>query len=221
MRIRATPTGILRSVLTVREEREISRDSGNRLAGTHVRAAALALICLALGLFLSGCGGARQDTNAPSGTWKVNVLRWKFPPRQPLGTPVNFALRIRNADSREIPQLILTVYGLQTLIYQPGAASTVRPIWLPDDVKFAEVTPYNSKLAKSYNLGPLAAGATKQYSIPLTPLRRGTHNVGYKLSPDLFGDGKLVFAVRGGQAEATRSVVIDPTPTFARRFLDQ
>ena len=204
----------------MREERDISRESGNRLAGTRLRAAALALICLALGLLLAGCGGTRQDANAPSGTWKVNVV-WTFPARQPLGTPVKFTLHVHNADSRTIPQLILTVNGLQTNVYQPGAASTVRPIWLPDDVKFAETTPYNSKLATSYNLGPLAAGVTKTYSIPLTPLRRGTHIVGYSLAPDLFGDGKVVFAVRGGKAEAERSIFIDPTPTFAQKFLNQ
>jgi hypothetical protein len=203
------------------EETDISRDSGEPHKRRRLRGVAVVLACLAVAVLIAGCGGKRQDANGSSGTWKVSVLRWKFPPRQPLGKPVEFKLRVRNNDSRDIPQLIVTVTGLQAQVSQPGAASTIRPIWLPDDVNYANVTPYNAALSKSYNLGKLAAGATTTFSLPLTPLRRGTHTVGYKLSPDLFGDGKLVFSLRGGPAQATRTVAIDPTPTFAKKFLDQ
>lgn len=172
-------------------------------------------MALALTLALGGCGGGeRQDANAPSGTWKVSVLEWHFPKDQPLGTPQNFTIKVRNDDSKTIPQLILTIDGLKRVVYQPGAASDVRPNWLPKDVQYATVTPYNSPLALSYDLGALDPGAVRTYTINLSPLRRGTHKVGYRLAPALFGDNKIVNSSDGSDATATREVTINPTPVF-------
>lgn len=184
-----------------------------RRAGTPLRLAMLALT-LTVAMMLAGCGGSRQDADAPSGKWEVSVLEWKFAKKQPLGTPQNFELKVRNEDSRAIPELILTISGLKTVVYQPGAASDVRPIWLPKDVDYGVVTPYNSPLQMSFNLGPLDPGAIETYTLNLTPLRRGSHEVGYRLSPSLFGDGTIVNADDGSEAAATRTVAIDPTPVF-------
>jgi hypothetical protein len=168
-----------------------------------------------LALVLAGCGGGeRQDANAPSGTWEVTVTDWNFPETQPLGRPVDFELTVRNDDQRDIPQLIVTIAGLKQFVEQRNAATITRPIWIVNDVNYSDVTPYNSALATSYNLGPLAAGDTKEYKIGLTPLRRGEHRVGYSLSGDLFGKAKLVRAEDGGIAGETRVVRIDPTPDF-------
>ncbi len=166
-------------------------------------------------LVLSGCGDEKsQSANAPSGTWKVTVVDWKFAKDQPLGQPQDFTVVVRNDDSRQIPQLILTISGLKTVVYQPGAASAVRPIWLPKEVAYANITPYNSTLSTSYNLGPLDPDETATYTVNLTPLRRGSHEVGYRLAPDLFGDNKIVNAADGSDAAETRTVAINPTPVF-------
>lgn len=182
----------------------------------------LALVLVALLAFpLAGCGsGEPQNANAPSGTWSVLVEEWKFPKRQYLGTPTDFTLKIRNTDTREIPQLIVTISGLRTEVKQVGAASEVRPIWLTSEVDYANVTPYNSALASSYNMGPLAAGDVKTYTVKLTPLRRGSHEVGYKLAADLFGGAKIVDP-DDAPAEDTRTVAIDPTPQFDDEFFNE
>jgi hypothetical protein len=173
-----------------------------------------------LAIPLAGCGSSqRQDANAPSGTWSVIVEEWKFPKRQYLGTPTDFTMRIRNTDTRDVPQLIVTIDGLRTVVKQVGAASEVRPIWLTQDVNYANVTPYNSAVATSYNLGPLAAGDVKTYTVKLTPLRRGDHKVSYTLAGDLYGKAKLVDE-NNDPATDSRTVAIDPTPQFDKSFFE-
>lgn len=184
------------------------------------RVAAIAL-ALVIALVLSGCGGGkRQDANAPSGNWKVTVLDWKFAVHQPLGTPQPFVIQVRNDDTRTIPNLVVTIGGLKTIVYQPGAASTVRPIWLTQDVDYANSTPYNSQLSQSFNMGPLDPGDVQTYSVMLTPLRRGEHEVSYTLHPDLFGSGQVVNESDGMSASETRTVAIDPTPVFDEKLFE-
>lgn len=174
-----------------------------------------------LGLLLAGCGGSeRQDEGAPSGTWEVTVLDWKFAETQPLGEPQDFVLKVRNDDTRAIPQLIVTIGGMRTIVYQPGAATDIRPIWLLKEPDYANVTPYNAKLSSSFNLGKLEPGETATYTVNLTPLRRGKHTVSYRLSPALFGENKVVNASDGSLATAEREVVIDPTPVFDDDFFN-
>lgn len=171
-------------------------------------------------LALSGCRQEAQNADAPTGTWRASVLEWKFPKEQPLGTPVDFELKIRNDDERTIPEVVLTISGLKTAVEQPGAASKFRPIWLPNDVNYADVTPYNSTLASTYNLGSLASGDTKTYKLGLTPLRRGEHQVGYSLAASLYGGARIV-----GEDDQTlgdnRIVAIDSTPKFDKSFFEK
>lgn len=171
-------------------------------------------------LALSGCGQEAQNADAPTGTWQASVLEWKFPKEQPLGTPVDFVLKIRNDDERTIPEVVLTISGLRTEIEQAGAASKVRPIWLPNDVNYADVTPYNAALASTYNLGSLASGDTKTYKLGLTPLRRGEHQVGYTLAAGLYGGARLVGADDQTLGD-NRIVAIDPTPEFDKSFFEK
>jgi hypothetical protein len=185
----------------------------------RVLAAAIAAVAL---LSLAGCGpNQRQDADAKSGTWKVIVEEWKFPKTQYLGTPTSFELRVRNTDSEAIPQLILTIAGLKTRVYQPGAASEVRPIWLTSEVNYAQSTAYNSPLATSFDLGPLEAGDVTTYTVKLTPLRRGSHEVGYSLAGDLFGNAKIVNNEDDSPAADARTIAIDATPQFDDKFFDE
>jgi hypothetical protein len=190
-----------------------------RRAGSRLRTTLLvpvAVLGLLLALPLAGCGGESQSEGAPSGTWKATVLDWKFPKKQPLGIPQNFTIQVRNDDTRAIPQLVVNVSGLRTFVEQPGAASLVRQIWLTKDVDFGGISPYNSPLSQSFNLGKLDPGDVATYTVNLTPAMRGPHEVGYRLAPALVGNNQIVNAADGTAAAATRNVVIDPAPVFDR-----
>lgn len=206
----------LATVLTVEETLEISAARRGRRAGR----ALLVAFAITCALIVVGCGGGEtQDQDAVEGTWNVEVVGWKFPERQPLGRPVDFILTVRNDDERDIPQLILTIAGMKQFVEQGNAASNTRPIWIPTDVKYSDVTPYNSALAQSYNLGPLASDDFARYKLTLTPLRRGEHRIGYSLAGNLFGTAKIVNA-DDTPAASTRVVVIDPTPDFDESIFD-
>lgn len=206
----------LATVLTVEETSEISAARRGCRAGRAV----LLAFAITAALILSGCGGGEtQDEDAVEGTWTVKVVNWKFPERQPLGRPVDFVLTVRNDDKKDIPQLILTIAGMKQFVEQKNAASATRPIWIPVDVSYSDVTPYNSALAQSYNLGPLASGDFKRYKLTLTPLRRGEHRIGYSLAGNLYGNARIVNADET-PAASTRVIAIDPTPDFDESIFD-
>jgi len=90
-------------------------------AGTLVAAAAL----------LAACGGGeRQDVHEPSGTWKLDVLSASFPGKQHLGESTTLAVTVKNADSREVPDMAVTIDGFNQLRDDPTLADPKRPIWI-------------------------------------------------------------------------------------------
>ena len=173
---------------------------------------AAAVVACVLAVTLAGCGGKRQDAGVKAATYKVKTL-WRFPSRQPLGKPQRFVLIVRNVDSQDIPDLAVTVRGLRMFVQQQNTASNVRPVWLFDRVTYGDVTPNQSSTSNTFALGPLPAGQEKVYVLPLTPLRRGAHPIGYQLNGDLTGTVKLEFE-NGDPAADMKTVAIDPTPVF-------
>lgn len=108
---------------------DISATRGGSSAGRATRQGSsprrrfvtLALSAALAALFVAGCGGGQaQNSDAPTGTWTVKVLRWDFPKTQPLGRPVDFILDVQNQDQRDIPQLIVTVSGAKTSLNSPA-----------------------------------------------------------------------------------------------------
>ncbi|MBK5229934.1 MAG: hypothetical protein JJE27_02065 [Thermoleophilia bacterium] len=188
----------------------------NAAAAARVKMVALTS-CLAIfaGLLIGGCGGEAQDATHSTGTWKVSVEQWRFPKRQPLGTPVDMKLVIRNVDSRDLPHLAITIGGLAEPVAQQNAASRARPIWIINAVRGGDQTAYNSLTKRTFRLGPIAAGAVRTFTLPLTPLRRGEHVVSYSITADIYGAGKAETA-DGEPADGKRTIAIDPTPNIDR-----
>src|SRR4051794_9736925 len=161
------------------------------IAPVAVRFVVLSLFALALAVAAAGCGGERGDANASQETFKVEVVDWKFPVDQPLGKPVNFVLVVRNTDTKAIPELVVSIRGLRTFVKQENAASETRPIWVPNETNYADVTPNSTATGNTYSLGSLDADQQRRYVLPLTPIRRGTHTIGYTLSGNLQGASKI------------------------------
>ncbi|HEX8649038.1 MAG TPA: hypothetical protein VF715_19255, partial [Thermoleophilaceae bacterium] len=72
-------------------------------------ARALACAC-AVSMAAAGCGGGtRQDEDEPRGEFPVEVTRAVFPPDQKLAKDSKMEIAVRNAGSKEIPVISITV----------------------------------------------------------------------------------------------------------------
>ncbi|MFY9265097.1 MAG: hypothetical protein WAO61_06695 [Solirubrobacterales bacterium] len=184
------------------------------------RFALIAVVAVVASFFAVGCGDdPRQEAGVKTGTWNVSVVDWSFPKRQPLGTPVVMALTVRNEDARDIDHLAITITGLRDYVNQDGQAVKTRPVWIRDETSKGEQTPYSSALSDTFDAGPLAAGATTTFSLPVTPLRRGEHEIGYRLGVGVVGGGQAQLP-DGSPAADRRTVTIDPTPNFDKSVFD-
>src|SRR5262249_357423 len=99
-------------------------------------AAAAALVVLA------GCGAAaRQDASEPTGNFTVDVPLATFPTAQRLAEHTHMVITVRNASSKTIPNIAVTITSPKNggtaaqafghlIAPAPGLASRSRPIWV-------------------------------------------------------------------------------------------
>ena len=144
-------------------------------------------------LGVSGCGGGeRQDKDEPSGTYKLDVVEQSFPTTQRLADRSELKIRVRNADSRPVPNVAVTIGGERgdrafgKANEQEGLADPVRPIWILD------VGPEGGQTAftNTWSLGRLGAGQEKEFRWRLTAVRPGTHTIEYRVAAGLHGKAK-------------------------------
>lgn len=162
---------------------------------------------------VAGCGGGeRQDANEPSGTYKVQVVSSRFPAKQRLARQEQMVVAVRNADTRTIPNLAVTVEpGFTVRSNRTDLADPNRPVWIVDDGPLGGDTAYTNTWA----LGALKAGETKRFVWKVTPVQTGSHEVRFRIAAGLNGKAKAEAA--GGQAaEGTFDVNISSKPAQAR-----
>src|SRR5918998_1199481 len=149
-----------------------------------------ATVCAFAALLLAGCGGGgeRQDEDEPSGNFSVDVVAATFPEDQQLAEQVDLRLRVRNADSKTIPNLAVTVDGFSRRSEQAGLADPSRPVWVLDEGPRGGVTAYTNTWA----LGRVRAGETKEFVWRVTPVKAGSFEVKYRVSAGLDGRAKAV-----------------------------
>lgn len=167
---------------------------------------ATGLAALALSGVAAGCGGGkRQDADEPSGTFKVAVERASFPQRQRLAEQEELHVVVRNADSRTIPNVVVTITsddpknptgGFTTRSQQAGLADPRRPIWIVD----AGPTGGGTAYVGTWALGPLRAGQSRDFVWKVTAVQPGTHTVRYRVAAGL--DGKARAESAGGDEAA-------------------
>lgn len=167
-----------------------------RLAGVALSAACVALP-------VAGCGGGeRQDKDEAAGTYKVQVTTHSFPPKQRLADAAVMRIVVKNADSKAIPNVAVTITndddakggaGFANRSDMAGLADASRPLWIVDRGPRGGDTAYVSTWA----LGRLAPGATKTFEWHVTPVAAGSHTLRWHVAAGL--NGKAVARTEGGK----------------------
>ena len=110
---------------------------------------------LALAGFVAvGCGGGkRQDSDEPSGTFPVDVVKATFPTKQRLAESSELQIAVRNAGDKAVPNVAVTVESDEAdqtaaaaafaeASDQAGLADSSRPVWVLDTGPHGGITAY-------------------------------------------------------------------------------
>jgi hypothetical protein len=174
--------------------------------------AAAAATALTGGL-LAGCGGGeRQDAHEPSATFKVAVVKASFPARQALSSSSTMRVTVRNADTRTIPNIAVTITddaggGFVSKSEQPNLADPNRPLWIVDGEPHGGTTAYVSTWA----LGPLRAGQSRSFVWHVTPMVAGAHTLHFRVAAGLNGKARAQ-TPGGGEAAGVFKVNVSSQP---------
>jgi hypothetical protein len=145
------------------------------------------LLCAALAAAIGACGGAEaQDENEPSGTWKVDVISASFPGRQHLAQRSTLRIAVKNADSRPIPNLAVTVDGFHTRIDSPRVSDRRRPIWVIDEAPDNSISSYTN----TWSVGEVDPGDTRTLDWKVSAVRPGAYLLRWRVSAGVDGNAK-------------------------------
>jgi hypothetical protein len=176
-----------------------------------------------VGLALAGCGGGSdQAAGEPSGNFPLAVSAARFPTRQTLAQHSNMVITVRNAGSKPIPDVAVTItdagYGTSAQpfaedINAPGLASPSRAVWIVDQApcpatatdKCAPIGPGGvpqtggpggavTAYANTWAMGRLASGHSATFKWGVTAVKAGVHVIHYEIAAGLNGKAKAVSA---------------------------
>jgi hypothetical protein len=160
------------------------------------------LACLAP-LAVAGCGGGqRQDENEPSGTFRVEVVKAQFPAQQKLAKRSNLVVTVRNAGSKTIPNVAVTVHGFNVRKKNRQLADPERPVFLingrPREIggfpESQEAAPLGCDTAyvDTWACGKLKPGAQRTFGWSVTAVQAGRFKIAYVVAAGLNGKAKAV-----------------------------
>jgi len=176
-----------------------------------LRGWSVAALCL---LAVAGCGGGeRQDENEPEGNFAVEVVDAKFPENQKLAKSSDLVVTVRNAGDDTIPNIAMTVNGLDRRVTDPDLADPNRPVFALNGVqveiagfpeaKDAAPRGCDTAYVNTWACGPLRPNQQKTFRWSVTAVQAGNFNVRWRVAAGLDGKAKAV-AVRGGPAPRGR-----------------
>jgi hypothetical protein len=175
---------------------------------------------LAAGLAVAACGsGSRQDAHEPSGKFRVSIADATFPVAQRISEHTHFVISVRNAGTRTIPDVAVTICNVTCAEPAPSGegssarafaaggtaanlANPSRPVWIVDQPPGpcgyscksgslgAAVTAYSNTWA----LGSLKPGATATFDWHVTAVAPGHHVVAWEIAAGLNGQARAVLA---------------------------
>jgi hypothetical protein len=189
-------------------------------AGMGISRGRLAVLFVsALALAGAGCGGERQDADAPSGEFDVEVTGASFPAEQRIAQPTTLKLEVANRGDRAVPDLAVTLEtepgkkGAAPVSFSqssddPALADSARPVWIVDEGPGGGESAY----VNTWAVGPLGKGQTRTVEWKLTAMQAGRYTVAWRLAPALEGD----FELAGGRTKGEFDVTIADDPVPAR-----
>jgi hypothetical protein len=188
-------------------------------------------------LAVSACGGgSSQAANEPNGRFPVAVDAASFPATQKLAQQSHLVIAVRNAGTKAIPDVAVTICNV-TCAYpapqgegtsaaafganvgEPYLANASRPIWIVNTApgpclyscqnggQGAAVTAYDNTWA----LGRLAPGRTARFDWAVTAVKSGRHVIAWEVAAGLNGKAKAVVA-GGGLPHGTFTITVGSAP---------
>jgi hypothetical protein len=156
-------------------------------------------------LALAGCGGnnERQDKNEPEGDFKVEVVEASFPQKQKLAKRSELVIVVRNSDSKDIPNVSVTMHGLDYRKDDPDLADQRRPQFVVNgkfkqfgNIEDAQAqTPNgveNPTYVDTWSLGPLKPGESKEFKWDVTAVQAGSYKLSYEIAAGLDGKARAI-----------------------------
>jgi hypothetical protein len=177
------------------------------LCSPDLEARRIALVGL---IAIAGCGGGeRQDENEPEGDFAVEVVDSSFPEQQKLAQSSDLTITVRNAGDETVPNVAITVNGLDYRTTQPDVASPERPRFAVNGVpreiggfpEAKDATPNgcDSAYVNTWACGPMKPGAERTFRWKVTPVKAGPYEITWRVAAGLNGKAKAV-AAGGGPA---------------------
>jgi hypothetical protein len=175
-------------------------------------------------LLISGCGGGKEQTaGEPAHTYTIEVQDLTFKPEQAVSRPATMRIEVRNADSKAIPNIGVTVDSFYYTEKYPELASDKRPVWVVEQgpgtppqspAQSQAISPPGggqTAYVNTWALGRLAPGASKVFEWKVIPVKSGTHRVHLEIVAGLGGKTKAALA-NGTPLRATFEAHIAPAP---------
>jgi hypothetical protein len=175
-------------------------------------------------LLVAGCGGgAKQTAGEPEHTYKIEVLDLTFKPQQAIGRPAKMRIEVRNADTKTIPNIAVTLDSFYYTEKYPELASTQRPIWVVEKgpgtppeapVQSQAISPPGggqTAYVNTWALGALAPHHKQVFEWTVIPVKAGTHHINVEISAGLGGQAKATLP-NGGSLRARFRSEIAPAP---------
>jgi hypothetical protein len=183
------------------------------LCSPDLGARKIALVCL---IAVAGCGGGeRQDENEPDGNFAVEVMDASFPDAQRLAQSSNLSIMVRNAGDETVPNIALTLAGLDYRATQPSLANPERPQFAVNGVpreiggfpEAKDATPLGCDTAyvNTWACGPLKPGAQRTFEWKLTAVKAGPYKITWRVAAGLNGRAKAVASTGSGPPTGTFS----------------
>ncbi len=172
-----------------------------------MRARSVAALCV---VAVAGCGGGeRQDENEPDGNFPVEVVEATFPEDQKLAKSSELVVTLRNAGRKTIPNIALTLDGLDERKQDPDLADPSRPVFAINGVqveiagfpeaKDASPRGCDTAFVNTWACGPLEPNEQKTFRWKVTAVRAGDFEIDWRVAAGLDGKAKAV-AAGGGPA---------------------